>query len=470
MAIWTKTISAPSDLSVPAISENIGFQAQSIVVDNFTPYWLYIPSSLGYIPPWTTDVVRGLIHATDFVKVEWRSPLSDTQVLQSTAKFVSFLFTDAIIPASSGTIAYGIPQLVNNIITSYPYTASNMVITDLGVLGPILAIEPSSGGYSLQSLTFNSPTVAQTYSIYRANGLSSRGATKVPTNVYDPIVPIFNGLVRYQSNTMPSSTVIVGPRNFSSNTGTVNLTVPTTSISGDILIAFIHATNNAAGFMTPTGWTLQLSQIGAASTGNLAIFTRIADTNDPGKIYAFNITGVAGIEGFICAVREANAIYSNSSINVISSATTVVSWNSTSATPPGIGLAVSFGNYLSATFTPSSGATKLVDETALFRIGLEQYSYTASPTQPGNAAWSASAAQINGLILISTTNPNMINLLAPYSGDPITTTASIPTGVETVVDLSTLGIIARNGATSGLVVVPNTSPVAMTLSVKLQSV
>lgn len=474
MARWDQSIAVPSTPIADgtyALSKNIGFPALSIAIDNLTGYWLYIPAANAFIPPWWTGVVVNPVHTTDYAYLQWKSPFGGSQST-STPNLpdvaVNVVLVDYYIPAAPGSLGGGVPVTTENPSTP-AYSATGMVITNLGVLTPIAAIEPSSSGYSLQSLSFTTPSVAQTYSIFRANGLSSVGPTIIPINLLDPSIPAFNGIVRYQGNTLPPTTVIVGNRNTGSG-GTISLTIPSTALQDDVLIAYIHTTGADSTLTGPSDWTLKERLGGGAVIGTQGIFTKIASSSDAGTVINFSNPDATDIIGFIIVVREVRAVYSNETINTVS-ASTVASWISTTATTPGVGIAVSFANNASVTFTPSTEATELIDETlGTFRVAVERYSYTVSPTAPTDATWSAAVSQSNSVTLIKTTSVDDIKLLAPYSTPALATTASIPTAGTTIVDFSTLGIVARSGAAGGLVVVPNTSAVSMTLDLEVKQI
>lgn len=457
MAIWTKTISAPSDLSVPAISENIGFQAQSIVVDNFTPYWLYIPSSLGYIPPWTTDVVRGLIHATDFVKVEWRSPFGDTQVVQSTAKFVSFLFTDAIIPSAPGTLAYGTAQLTT---TSLPILYN--VVNNSTFLGNINAFYNLATPMQLLSVdvTNNSGTTI-TPSIVRLTNDIVSGGISASIVVPDPTNPSFNGNADQNLNSSNISNPLI-TQGTQTTSNILTITLPA-NIPDNSLILIAYSIYGSGSYVTipPSNYTLLFSR--TEGLGTLYVYYKIGtpiDSNTDVSI-TFNSIGYNKIAHVVVTplLLQTNSISYNTNSSGGTAGTTAVFNSVTPSNAPQYILGISTwiaDNKSTVTITPSSGYTELVDY-----WGLEiEYitNYSTSPITPGNTVANVSLNWITATISIP------IKTLTMNKGDNLYTLNSIPTGTTLSTDLSTEGIIGRIG--NGLGIVTDITDFTKTITVK----
>ena len=455
MAIWTKTISAPSDLSVPAISENIGFQAQSVVVDNFTPYWLYIPSSLGYIPPWTTDVVRGLIHATDFVKVEWRSPFGDTQVIQSTAKFVSFLFTDAIIPSASGTLAYGTAQLIE---TTQPitYLLNKNVSCGLG-LGNINAFYNLNTPLQLTSVEITNNTGSDvTVKVVRLNNDTINGGIPISSIIsFDPGNPPFtNGA---QMN-IQDLTIYTGTKN-ETNTSTFSITLPTITTPRILVITFL-AYGNYSVVTPPNGYTL-IQQIYNNFTKTVTYYKNV-DSSDSGA--TVSVTWNASIQyGIIMYAMISSAVgiidkYSYSTYN----STTAIPFASVTPTYPVNFILQFIASNPAATFTPGAGTTELLDvSNGSISLWMGYYNYqSTSPTTPSNATASTSVSGSTQTISIPR------SVLQMNIGDELYVFDPVPTATTKIFDISARGIIGRIG--KGFGIITTTSDITKTIIVSTE--
>lgn len=82
MAQWNSTI--PLTTGAPVIpvilDQNVGFQARSVLVDNYTAYWLYIRTADSFIPPYWIGAILQLTHQTDWVYIELKTPFGVDQI------------------------------------------------------------------------------------------------------------------------------------------------------------------------------------------------------------------------------------------------------------------------------------------------------------------------------------------------------------------------------------------------------
>lgn len=124
MAFHEEQIPAPSGL-VPngniAIAKGVGFQPQSVLIDNYTAYWLYIPDANSYIAPFYTGTVKPLRHSTDYVQIQYKSPFTVTQNPTDVSYFVYAVWTDAVVaPAPGVASSVSTGGAVSNIVTLDP--------------------------------------------------------------------------------------------------------------------------------------------------------------------------------------------------------------------------------------------------------------------------------------------------------------------------------------------------------------
>ena len=54
------------------INQNIGFNPTGCVVANYSPYYIYLPDGLSFVPPWTSGAIVPLAHATQ-ARATWLS-------------------------------------------------------------------------------------------------------------------------------------------------------------------------------------------------------------------------------------------------------------------------------------------------------------------------------------------------------------------------------------------------------------
>lgn len=84
------------------VSQNVGFQAKAVAVDNYSAYYIYLKDADSYIPPFWGGAVRVLYHTTDFAYAELSSPFGDPQLPSDPSFFCEFTWTDADSPFTPG--------------------------------------------------------------------------------------------------------------------------------------------------------------------------------------------------------------------------------------------------------------------------------------------------------------------------------------------------------------------------------
>src|ERR1035437_3563130 len=95
-------------LSIPAgleVNQFLSFAPLAAIVSNFTPFYMYFPDGLSFVPPWTNGAVVGLSHATQ-ARASWLSSPFGPQTLYTTAGTATITFTD-----DPNMIAAGGPQI-----------------------------------------------------------------------------------------------------------------------------------------------------------------------------------------------------------------------------------------------------------------------------------------------------------------------------------------------------------------------
>ena len=93
---------------LPIISQNVGFKARSVIIDNYTAYYLYLRDADSYIAPYFTGAIRPLEHTTDFAYLAIQSPFEAEQSPTDTSFFVHAIWVDADLGYNAGSQVIGI--------------------------------------------------------------------------------------------------------------------------------------------------------------------------------------------------------------------------------------------------------------------------------------------------------------------------------------------------------------------------
>ena len=93
---------------VPAgldIGDYVTFVPKSVVVSNYSPFYIYLPDALSYCSPWTSGAIFPLAHATRARAIWTQSPFGPqtVNIPVGVTYAASITFTDADLPLSGGT-------------------------------------------------------------------------------------------------------------------------------------------------------------------------------------------------------------------------------------------------------------------------------------------------------------------------------------------------------------------------------
>src|ERR1019366_952360 len=123
-----------------------GFGAiiQSIMIDNITPSWLYIPAADRYVPPLTWGVVFQATAQARTAQAQWRTPPGILAAVTLNNGRASVTFTDQFIPPSSGVslitpsqpIHLGSSATGSNINVTPPPGANTLIIVSTSGIIP----------------------------------------------------------------------------------------------------------------------------------------------------------------------------------------------------------------------------------------------------------------------------------------------------------------------------------------------
>lgn len=145
---------------------------------------------------------------------------------------------------------------------------------------------------------------------------------------------------------------------------TINVAIPTGTISGDVMLASVAVVTNTATVITPTGWTLiQSSNQTGNNTSRLYTYYRVAGTSEPSSYdwtiaSADTIGTVAGIASFI-GVNTTSPI--DASAQQLTGTSTSHQAPSVTTTVAGDMLVTIHEFSSSRTWTPPGGMTEVVD-------------------------------------------------------------------------------------------------------------
>lgn len=450
MAYWQKTIPAPTDLSIPPISENIGFNPKSVVVDNFTPYWLYIPSTNGYIAPWTTDVVRGFLHATEYPTIIWQSPFETSQPLSADAKFVTFFFTDVSLPASGGILAYGKAQLTTT-IPSIDYLASNQA----SVNDVLQAIYNCTTPMKLSKVTLlNESSLQATLKIVRLNSDIVSGGQIVTPAVLDPSNPAYTGSIA-----QPPSLDTHPPTTVPTITDTWSHTLPNDIAVGSLILVAFCRKGISTVTTPPAGYTLVNNSSNAASS--IVIYGKIATANDSGSTVTTVFT--SALTGRIISLCVGSTL--TGIVTASSTYSATVNIAVPNVIPTGSNqyiIIISFAQTALTSVTPGTGGQiELVENTnstGTLWIAYQKHSGVDATTFGNATGAPASTGRTTTLALV--VSPLVVN-----TGPILLTLEPVPAGSTFSFDLSADNIVGRSNA--GLAIVSDQYTLPQTIYSRL---
>ncbi len=103
------------------IAKNIGFQAQSVAVDNYTAYWIYFPGADAYAPPFWGGIILSLGHTSDYAYAKLLSPFTGSAQAPTDPSYqLHTVWSDQVVPFNAGqqiagTGGVGPPPFIVNI-------------------------------------------------------------------------------------------------------------------------------------------------------------------------------------------------------------------------------------------------------------------------------------------------------------------------------------------------------------------
>ncbi len=188
MAVWTQTIPGAAVIDGALFSQDIGFKASAVGVDNYTPYYLYFKDSGSYIAPYWIGAIRSLIHTTDYAYCSVASPFGAQGIPIGVSSFINLVWTDSDqVQQTPGTYIGGtgspVPAMT---VIGTPFdkqfltTVINVPVSPASPLLIPSAILTLRRGLMLQSSLLNDQLIYVGGSTVTANEASTGGAQLGP--------------------------------------------------------------------------------------------------------------------------------------------------------------------------------------------------------------------------------------------------------------------------------------------------
>ena len=144
------------------------------MIDNITPSWLYIEAANRYVPPLTWGVVFATVGNSQNTKCTWQTPPG--QIPASTLKLgtAQVIFTDQIIPPSSGVSLLTPSQPIHLLTAVGPFTVSKSVtVTPPPGANSLIVVTSNSVSFQVAGVTSNQFYLNDTAAgVIRANGVA----------------------------------------------------------------------------------------------------------------------------------------------------------------------------------------------------------------------------------------------------------------------------------------------------------
>lgn len=426
------------------LTQSIPFLAIGTRIDNPSGTAYTIAGTGLVIPPWTIGYTIDILPPYNTITIQ---PVANPSGVPNVS-----IGGPLTLVAYSGKIGIS-PGIVSG-STNGIWTGTNIIPVAL-VGTQLFSLEPTAGSLTLSKIIFRNPTIAQTYSIYREAALSSNGLTvTVP-----PVNPAYGNLpatVRYQE----SGWRVFGTPNCVSGGTSIGAVVPASATIGDTL-CFAVASSVGQTWPAVTGWTLR-----SAGTTRLGIYTRVCIAGDPGTTVTTTSLALATLQAVVVSVH--GAFDALSAVSAFSSSTTVTFAGVTAVANNGIVLAFAMTTAsATVTFTPGTADNNFIEraDVATTTGGVTLCTELISQ----NFATSGLKSFLNSTASVAATGVTIsvsfsMTPMSTTLGTKLATTASIPTGATTTVDVTALvGSIlqASDGATGGLMIVGDTGAVGV---------
>lgn len=410
-------------LNIPAgleVNQFLSFAPLAAIVSNFTPFYIYFPDGLGFIPPWTSGATITLSHATQ-ARASWLSSPFGAQTLYTIAGITytaTITFTDdPNISIAGGTVVTPPADNRSVVFTAVPsatittgtiafsaygcrvdnYTGTWYRIGSTGVLVP-----PFTTGFTVDLLPpVTSLVVAPTTSPY--GPANNTNGTQIVLTLYANKIGNFAGTTVAQTTPFGTlvSTATVSAA-FASYPN-ITLTLSPAAVAGQLIIYVVSAASaggTPATLVPPSGFTQIFLSASSLSTAAY-VGWKVATGGETTLTATWSSAGSSWRGAAVATVYTdlPNGIFQTASA---SAANTV---NATPVTAPNMLFGMSA--YASATVaygTLSSANQKIViqststDGTRAAAVAIGSLTYTTVGTETVTLTWPGGTALVTAAI------------------------------------------------------------------------
>lgn len=185
MAQWAQIIEGSQVVDGVSFSQQVGFQAKAVGIDNYTPYYIYLKDADSWIAPYWAGAIRVLIHTTDWAYVSVSSPFGAQGVPAGVSSFIHLVWTDnPNVQQTPGASIGGSSAAVG--VFGEPFNKELLTtILDVPVTGNPALMIPASilafrRGLMLQSAILNDQIIYVGGSLVTADESATGGAQMTP--------------------------------------------------------------------------------------------------------------------------------------------------------------------------------------------------------------------------------------------------------------------------------------------------
>lgn len=159
MAQWAQIIDGTLVHDGALFTQDVGFQAKAVGVDNYTPYYLYLKDADAFIAPYWVGVIRVLTHTTDYAYVKVQSPFGP-QTPPPPNYFIHLTWTDSDqvqqTPGSSIAGSISSPPIITVEQALLQYDSNVITVALVPIAIPIVYVADRKA-VLLQSSKWNNP-------------------------------------------------------------------------------------------------------------------------------------------------------------------------------------------------------------------------------------------------------------------------------------------------------------------------
>ncbi len=392
------------------VDDNADFIPLSVLVDNYSPYWLLLPDAGRYVPPYTAGSVFPLIHATTN-RAHWSSPpvssLQAPSTYIDTAGFAHLTYVAETLAYVAGSI---VPNSVlsqqasfsvsegGTLTETLTFLAQGVRIDNPGgtaytIVGTNLVIPPWTTAWVANFTTpFNTITIQP---IANPNGTPN-------TTAGGPLVATFYAQQLTTSGgtpyTQPTTTAKFSQSvKNTSVSPSVALNLPSPAVAGDLIVAAIGWDRTSVTSPTGcgiTGFTQLVFTAGSNGSFGYWIGYKVAAGGEQNLTATIVGAGTSNIGGMV-GVYTGNA-------NGLAQTNITAASNSSSVTPisaPNLLVCIDFfGSTSVGPGTVSSTNLKINDSfvfnftTRQLGIAIGSLLYQTSASETGTLTWSGGTA------------------------------------------------------------------------------